>query len=272
MKPAWIWLIVAVAPLGTAFAQRAPETVDQRIQERIQACMQLPITERNGCLDKLSQRVKACTKLPITEQFGCLDKLSLDAAIGPLSNPEARASTIPDPAQLKQAPQDREKVEKPMRELTAELAQVKQQLQEEGGKPGEPPATDVSQTAQGTSRENPTTIATNTAVELEPGIAANNSDTARLLARATLFLNQGNVITARRFLELAAEKGSAPATFALAETYDPAVLATWGTIGIQGDPAKARDLYQKALAGGVQEATDRLKSLRREEIANPPRR
>jgi hypothetical protein len=63
------------------------------------------------------------------------------------------------------------------------------------------------------------------------------------------------------FLELAVEKGSAPATFALAETYDPAVLAAWGTLGTQGDSAKARDLYQKALAGGVQEATDRLKSL-----------
>src|SRR5262245_11355640 len=134
MKPAWIWLIVAVAPLGTAFAQSAPEAVDQRIQERIQACMQLPITERNGCLDKLSQRVRACTKLPITEQFGCLGKLSGDTATGPLSNPEARASTIPDPAQLKQAPQQDEKAEKPMPELMAELAQLKQQLQEERGK------------------------------------------------------------------------------------------------------------------------------------------
>src|SRR5215813_12960000 len=37
-------------------------------------------------------------------------------------------------AQLKQAPQDREKTEKPVRELTAELAQVRQQLQEERGK------------------------------------------------------------------------------------------------------------------------------------------
>src|SRR5262249_56561572 len=37
-------------------------------------------------------------------------------------------------AQLKQAPQDREKTEKPVRELMAELAQVKQQLQEERGR------------------------------------------------------------------------------------------------------------------------------------------
>jgi TPR repeat protein len=273
-------------------------------------------------MDQFSQQVEACTKLPITERFGCLDKMSRDAATKPpLSNPKATASTIPDPAQLKQAPQDREKADKPVRELTAELTQLKQQLQEERGnneklasevkaglaqlkqapqdrekadkpvreltaeltqlkqqlqeergRPKEPPATDVSQTAQGTLREHPATIATNTAVELEPGIAANNSDTARLLVRASQFLSHGNVGMARMFLELAVEKGSAPATFALAETYDPAVLAAWGTRGTQGDPAKARDLYQKALAGGVQDATDRLQSLDKQEIATPPRR
>jgi TPR repeat protein len=162
-------------------------------------------------------------------------------------------------AQLKQAPQqDREKAEKPMRELTVEL------LQEQRSKPKEVPAANVSGRVQGASRENPTTIATNNAIDLGSGTVASGSDIARLLARASQFLSQGNVSTARMFLEVAVEKGSAPATFALAETYDPAVLAAWGTIGTQGDPAKARDLYEKALAGGVQEATDRLKSLRRE--------
>jgi hypothetical protein len=56
--------------------------------------------------------------------------------------------------------------------------------------------------------------------------------------------------------------GSAPALFALAETYDPTTLAAWGTFGTQGDVARAQELYAKALAGGVLEAKDRLNALR----------
>jgi hypothetical protein len=55
--------------------------------------------------------------------------------------------------------------------------------------------------------------------------------------------------------------GNAQALFALAETYDPNMLAAWGTIGMQGDVAKARELYTKALAGGLHEADARLKAL-----------
>jgi len=39
------------------------------------------------------------------------------------------------------------------------------------------------------------------------------------------------------------------------------VLSAWGTLGIQGDVAKARELYGKALASGVHEARDRLNAL-----------
>jgi hypothetical protein len=48
----------------------------------------------------------------------------------------------------------------------------------------------------------------------------------------------------------------------LAETYDPAILSAWGTYGTQGEAAKARELYEKARAGGVREAKDRLDTLR----------
>ena len=52
------------------------------------------------------------------------------------------------------------------------------------------------------------------------------------------------------------------ALFALAETYDPFVLSEWKTFGTQGDAAKARELYTRALAGGVTQAKERLKALR----------
>jgi hypothetical protein len=92
--------------------------------------------------------------------------------------------------------------------------------------------------------------------------ALSDPELARLISRASLLLSQGNVGTARIVLERAAETGSAPALFALAETYDPATLAAWGTFGTQGDVAKARELYAKAFASGVQEAGDRLNALR----------
>jgi hypothetical protein len=96
------------------------------------------------------------------------------------------------------------------------------------------------------------------AVEGVPG----NSEASRLMARAGLLLSQGNVGAARIVLDRVAESGSASALFALAETYDPTMLVAWGTVGTQGDAAKARQLYAKALAGGIREAGDRLNALR----------
>ena len=98
--------------------------------------------------------------------------------------------------------------------------------------------------------------------EMPPADKA-DPDVMRLLARAGLLVAQGDIGAARVVLEHAAGFGSASALFALAETFDPAVLAAWGTVGTQGDAARAGDLYAKALAGGVAAAKDRLATLRR---------
>ena len=90
-----------------------------------------------------------------------------------------------------------------------------------------------------------------------------DADLLRLMARASLLVTQGDIGAARIVLEHAVESGSASALFALAETFDPAVLSAWGTMGTQGDAARAGDLYAKALAGGVAAAKDRLATLRR---------
>ena len=83
-----------------------------------------------------------------------------------------------------------------------------------------------------------------------------------LMARAKVLLAQGNIGAARIVLERAVEMGSAEASFALAETYDPRILSSWGTYGTRGDTSKARELYAKALAGGVRQAKDRFDALR----------
>lgn len=80
---------------------------------------------------------------------------------------------------------------------------------------------------------------------------------ARLIARASLLLEQGDIGAARVVLEHVARMGNAQAIFVLAETYDPRVLPSFGTYGTHGDATKARDLYARAEAGGVKEATAR---------------
>jgi chromosome segregation ATPase len=98
------------------------------------------------------------------------------------------------------------------------------------------------------------------------GVEGNRQDAAevtRLMARANALLGQGDISSARFVLERAAETGSAQASFALAETYDPLVLPRWGTFGTRGDALKAQGLYAKAEAGGIKEAKERADALRR---------
>jgi hypothetical protein len=81
------------------------------------------------------------------------------------------------------------------------------------------------------------------------------------MARAQLLVEQRNISGARQILESVTETGHPPALFALAETYDPNMLAAWETVGTQGDIGRARELYGKARAGGVAGADARLKAL-----------
>ncbi len=84
----------------------------------------------------------------------------------------------------------------------------------------------------------------------------------RLLARASALLRQSDINGARGLLEYVLGHGSAQAAFMLAETYDPHVLQSWDARGVAGDSAKARDLYERAQAGGIRDAEGRIKGLR----------
>ena len=92
-----------------------------------------------------------------------------------------------------------------------------------------------------------------------------NPEVVRLMARANLLLDQGNIGAARIVLERAAETGSASALFALAETYDPLSLSAWGTFGTRGDVAKAQELYAKRSCrrcSGGERSIERVASVR----------
>ena len=105
--------------------------------------------------------------------------------------------------------------------------------------------------------QQPTNMATRPSTSLEQG----SPQAVRLIARANLLLEQGNIGAARNMLDRAAEMGSTEALFWLAETYDPFLLSARQTFGTQSDIAKARELYGKALAGGVSQAKARLEAL-----------
>lgn len=82
-----------------------------------------------------------------------------------------------------------------------------------------------------------------------------------LLAKARQHVEKGDISGARELLS-GADEGSGAAVFALAETYDPNMLAAWGTRGVAADVARARALYRKAQGLGAERAQARLDALK----------
>jgi hypothetical protein len=82
-----------------------------------------------------------------------------------------------------------------------------------------------------------------------------------VLAQAARRESSGDVAGAREMLAAAEDGAQGPVTFALAETYDPNMLAAWGTRGISSDVVKAKSLYRKALELGIARAQTRLQAL-----------
>ena len=84
---------------------------------------------------------------------------------------------------------------------------------------------------------------------------------AMLVKRGKDFLTNGDVSSARLLLRRAAEAGNAEAALALGSTFDPAVIARIGSIGVEADAAKARQWYEKAAALGSNVASEQIAKL-----------
>lgn len=82
-----------------------------------------------------------------------------------------------------------------------------------------------------------------------------------LLAEATRRVESGDIAGAREALAGAEDGTHGGVTLALAETYDPNMLAAWGARGVTADVAKARALYRRAAGLGVARAQTRLEAL-----------
>jgi len=92
-------------------------------------------------------------------------------------------------------------------------------------------------------------------------LALTAEETRRLLARAANMVQQGDIASARLVLDRLARFGDARAAFALAETFDPRMLAQWNVRGIKPDPTRAKTYYSQAAKAGIGEARDRLTEL-----------
>ena len=81
------------------------------------------------------------------------------------------------------------------------------------------------------------------------------------IAMAHEKIKVGEMDEARIMLARLASQGDSNAVFALAETFDPNVLAAWGTHGAEANSEKAKMFYSMALSQGVSRAEMRIKAL-----------
>jgi hypothetical protein len=112
--------------------------------------------------------------------------------------------------------------------------------------------TGAAETAGAVAATIPTPPATEQTATLDP------EDMERLAGKAAEAIRNGDIASARLVLEHAVRAGDATALYALAETYDPRVLVKLKVQGMQGEPETARQLYQRALDKGVEEARSRM--------------
>ena len=98
-------------------------------------------------------------------------------------------------------------------------------------------------------------------VAAAPLIDPNKVRIDELLAEVAQCIEIGDVTAARELLVGADDGGHGAILFALAETYDPNMLAAWGTRHVAADAVKARALYRKAFGLGVARAQNRLDTL-----------
>jgi hypothetical protein len=94
-----------------------------------------------------------------------------------------------------------------------------------------------------------------------PARLLDKEEVAALLERAQRLMAVSDIASARLLLERAADARDASAAFALASTYDPAVLGR--TSSVAPDVAMARHWYEKARSYGFPDAQRRLDRLQK---------
>ena len=119
------------------------------------------------------------------------------------------------------------------------------------------PAANIEDTARKAAPQPAATAATP-----KQTVAISKGEEAKLLARGTRQIAEGAISEARLIFKWLAERGSGAAAFALAQTYDEAVVANSPTSGLTADMREARRWYERAAELENPEAQKRLSELR----------
>lgn len=125
----------------------------------------------------------------------------------------------------------------------------------------EPAKAPVAPTGMAPAASAPALETGRSAVTAAPIRAMPAPEVEKLYQRGQALIRVGDFAAARLLLGRASEAGHPGATFALASTYDPNVLARVRVQGLEGEPEQAKALYAKALAEGMQDAKPRLEAL-----------
>ena len=236
VRRTWVLMIVGVVAAAVASAAVLRPLLNSALDRR-------PGTER-----PLSAQLLAAAPLPVQR--------SLPVQQAPKRQPNAqdvaaaRQRLVDDMARLKV---DQAQAQEPVQtQAQAQApAQMQAQMQVQAPPPGmttaalEPPRVDEPAVAP------PPPPA--------PGISFDEA--SRMMVRAASLVRQGQIGSARALLELATRSRDPQAYLALADTYNPRMLARWHAIGITGDEARALALYRQAAEGGITEANARLREL-----------
>ena len=108
----------------------------------------------------------------------------------------------------------------------------------------------------------PATASPSTGSRLErTTVQPDEEEISALIKLAQGFLSNRDISSARLLLRRAAEAGSAAAALSLGETFDPLVIRQLHAIGVQHDPAKAREWYERAAQLGSDAASQHLAKL-----------
>ena len=90
---------------------------------------------------------------------------------------------------------------------------------------------------------------------------AENTEAKTLLGKGEALLKTGDLDSARQFFIKAHGMGAAEGAFGAGQTYDPVVYAAMNVRGLEPDPQKAREWYDKAVAAGNEDAAKALAKL-----------
>ena len=175
----------------------------------------------------------------------------------PVTTPPAVQSTVPTAADEKAA----------MARLSAGLVQRKQIVIPPAAVENSPVAPVQARQVVTLLAVQPVTVASLPPLPSSPDSktatppAESEADAMKLAHRASELIQQGQIAGARVLLERAQAARDPKIDFALAETFDPNQLRLWKVLGMVGDPARARSLYQRAAKSGMAEASARIAAL-----------